>query len=66
MEKEFDTLPVRTLVFRLGIPAMAAQFFNILYSVVDRIFVGHMINGERSSWKKKENDCRNVYRSWKN
>lgn len=46
MEKEFDTLPVRTLVFRLGIPAMAAQFFNILYSIVDRIFVGHMTNGE--------------------
>lgn len=44
MEKEFDTLPVRTLVFRLGIPAMSAQFFNILYSIVDRIFVGHMTN----------------------
>ena len=46
MEKEFDTLPIRTLVLHLGIPAMAAQFFNILYSIVDRIFIGHMINGE--------------------
>ena len=28
---------VRHLVLRLGIPAMFGQFFNILYSIVDRI-----------------------------
>ena len=42
MEKEFDSVPVWRLVLRLGLPAMLAQLFNILYSMVDRIFVGHI------------------------
>ena len=33
---------VRHLVLRLGMPAMFGQFFNILYSIVDRIFVGQI------------------------
>lgn len=28
---------IRKLIFRLGIPAMFGQFFNLLYSIVDRI-----------------------------
>lgn len=47
MEKEFDTIPVRKLILRLGLPAMAAQFFNILYNITDRIYVGNLPqNGE--------------------
>ncbi|MDO4943322.1 MAG: MATE family efflux transporter [Lachnospiraceae bacterium] len=47
MEKEFDTIPVRKLILKLGLPAMAAQFFNILYNIIDRIFVGNLPqNGE--------------------
>lgn len=42
MEKEFNEIPIKKLVLKLGIPAMAAQFFNILYSVTDRIFVGNI------------------------
>lgn len=42
MEHEFDKTPISRLVLRLGIPAMCAQFFNILYSIVDRAFVGHI------------------------
>ncbi len=42
MEQQFDSIPISRLVLRLGIPSMAAQFFNILYSIVDRIFVGNM------------------------
>ena len=38
----FDETPVKSLVIKLGIPAMLAQFFNILYSIVDRIFVGRI------------------------
>ena len=38
----FDETPVKNLVIKLGIPAMFAQFFNILYSIVDRIFVGRI------------------------
>lgn len=42
MEKEFDKIPVWKLTIQLGIPAMIAQFFNILYSIVDRMYLGHM------------------------
>lgn len=42
MEETFDGTPVWRLVLRLGLPAMLAQLFNILYSTVDRIFVGHI------------------------
>ncbi len=42
MEKEFDTIPISRLVIRLGVPAMLAQLFNILYSIADRIFVGNI------------------------
>ncbi len=42
MEKEFNTVSIPKLVFKLGIPAMLAQFFNILYSIVDRVFVGNI------------------------
>ncbi len=41
-EKLLEDTPIRTLVFRFGIPAMFGQFFNILYSIVDRIYVGQI------------------------
>lgn len=37
-----ENTPVPGLVLRLGIPAMFGQFFNILYSIVDRIYVGRI------------------------
>lgn len=47
MEKEFDTIPVKKLILKLGLPAMAAQFFNILYNIIDRFYVGNLPqNGE--------------------
>lgn len=33
---------VRRLVIHLGIPAMFGQLFNILYNIVDRIFIGRI------------------------
>ena len=30
------------LVFRMALPAVAAQFVNLLYSMVDRIYIGHI------------------------
>ncbi len=45
MEYNFDTTPVKTPVWKLGIPAMLAQLFNILYSIVDRVYIGHMADG---------------------
>lgn len=41
-EELLEQTSVRSLVLRLGIPAMFGQFFNMLYSIVDRVFVGQI------------------------
>ena len=35
---------IKDLVIRLSVPAMIAQFINVLYSIVDRIFIGNIPN----------------------
>lgn len=34
------------LLFKLAAPAIIAQIVNVLYNIVDRIFIGRMANGE--------------------
>jgi putative MATE family efflux protein len=42
-EKEiFATQPVGKLLFKLAIPSIMAQLVNMIYNVVDRIFLGHI------------------------
>lgn len=36
------TAPVWSLIIKLSIPAILAQIVNLLYNVVDRIYIGHM------------------------
>ena len=36
------TAPVGKLLFRLALPTVVAQLINMLYNVVDRIYIGHM------------------------
>ncbi len=36
------TEPVGKLLFRLAIPTVLAQLVNMLYNIVDRIYIGHM------------------------
>lgn len=36
--------PIPQLVRRLAIPAMLAQFVNVLYSIIDRIYIGNITN----------------------
>lgn len=36
------TEPVGKLLWRLSIPAIAAQIINLLYNLVDRVYIGHM------------------------
>lgn len=36
------TAPVGRLFWRLAIPAIAAQLVNVLYNIVDRIYIGHI------------------------
>ncbi len=41
--KDFlGTEPVKKLLFKLAIPTVIAQIINMLYNIVDRIYIGHM------------------------
>ena len=41
--KEFlGTEPVGRLLLRLAVPTVVAQLINMLYNIVDRIYIGHM------------------------
>lgn len=45
MEQKNDFLgtePIGKLLWKLSIPAITAQIINLLYNLVDRIFIGHM------------------------
>ena len=39
------TEPVGKLMVRLAIPTVVAQLVNMLYNIVDRIYIGHMADG---------------------
>ena len=48
MQKNNDFLgrePIGGLLFRLAIPTVVAQLINMLYNIVDRIYIGHMPSG---------------------
>ena len=36
------TAPVGKLLWKLAVPTVAAQLINMLYNIVDRIYIGHM------------------------
>ena len=41
------TAPIGKLLFKLALPTVVAQMVNMLYNVVDRMFIGHMsVNGD--------------------
>ncbi|MEG0752115.1 MAG: MATE family efflux transporter [Oscillospiraceae bacterium] len=40
--KFLGTEPLGKLMFKLAIPAVAAQLINMLYNLVDRIYIGHI------------------------
>ena len=35
-------MPIPQAFFRLALPAVAAQLINILYNLVDKMFIGHI------------------------
>ena len=42
-DKEFlATEPIGKLLLRLAIPTLAAQMINMLYNIIDRIFIGRI------------------------
>lgn len=42
ISRQMATAPVWKLIIKLSIPAVLAQIVNLLYNVVDRIYIGHM------------------------
>lgn len=41
-EERLGTDPMLRLIFRMALPAVAAQFVNLLYAIVDRVYIGHI------------------------
>ncbi|MCC6093792.1 MAG: MATE family efflux transporter [Eubacterium sp.] len=40
--KSFDTDHIFSLILKMALPSIAAQIVNLLYSIVDRIYIGHI------------------------
>ena len=41
-ENALATAPIGKLLFSLAVPAITAQVVNMLYNIVDRIYIGHI------------------------
>ena len=41
-QNNLGTDPIGRLVIRLAVPSMLAQFVSVLYSIVDRMFIGNL------------------------
>ncbi len=44
-EEKLATEPIGSLMIKMTIPAILAQLVNLLYSIVDRIYIGRIPNG---------------------
>lgn len=41
-ENDLGRDPIGGLVLRIALPSMLAQFVSVLYSIVDRMYIGHI------------------------
>lgn len=41
-EERLGTAPIGKLMLEMALPAVAAQVINVLYNIVDRIYIGHI------------------------
>ena len=41
-ENRLATEPMLPLIFKMSLPAIAAQIVNLLYNIIDRIYIGHI------------------------
>lgn len=53
-QNDFENTPMLKLVMSLAIPSMIAQLVNILYSIVDRMFVGQIEEVGMYVWQPLE------------
>ena len=47
--KKLGTAPVPRLLISLAIPSVIAQIVNLLYNIVDRIYIGHMDSSDSTA-----------------
>lgn len=50
IENDLGRDDVRLLVMRIAIPSMLAQFVSVLYSVVDRMYIGNIPEIGETLW----------------
>ena len=41
-DEKLGTAPLGRLIFGLAIPSVVAQLINVIYNMVDRIYIGHI------------------------
>ena len=41
-DERLGSEPLGKLMFSLAVPSVAAQLINVLYNIVDRIYIGHI------------------------
>ena len=41
-DSRFATEPMWPLIMKMALPAVAAQLVNLLYSIIDRVYIGHI------------------------
>ncbi len=41
-QPDLGTAPIGRLLFRLALPCIVAQIINVLYNIVDRMYIGHI------------------------
>ena len=41
-DEQLGTMPVWRLILQMGIPGLIAQLINLLYNLVDRMYIGHI------------------------
>ena len=61
MNNEKDFLakePLGKLLMRLAFPTVAAQLINMLYNIVDRMYIGHIPEVGRSEERRVGKECR--------
>ena len=49
-EEQLATAPIGRLMLKLAVPTVAAQLINMLYNIVDRIYIGHIPGREARRW----------------
>ena len=42
MDKELASAPLGSLMLSMAVPSIIAQIINILYNIIDRIYIGHI------------------------